>query len=115
MKLLSRTEEMILLAVHSLNDKAYGISIRSYLRNLTGKQFSIGAIYVPLERLEEKGLLTSIEGQPTAERGGRSKRFFRLSTKGLEALENVRELNEALWKGFSDSQPSSFANITVAN
>ena len=100
MKLISRTEEMILLAVHALEERAYGMAIREYLREVSGKRFSIGAIYVPLERLEEKRLLSSFEGPPTAERGGRSKRFYKLTADGFAALENLRELNEALWRAF---------------
>ena len=97
MKFVTRTEEMILLAVHALQPEAYGLAIGEYLRNLTGRRWSVGAIYVPLDRLEQHSLLTSHEGDPTPERGGRSKRFFALSPKGLEALAEVKHLNQALW------------------
>ena len=101
MKWLSRTEEMILLSVANLGEKAYGLAIRDYLNNLSQKRFSVGAIYVPLERLSERGLLSTREAEPTPERGGRSKRYYQLSEKGQQALEEVRALNVRLWEGYS--------------
>ena len=106
MKLISRTEEMILLSVYHLGKNAYGVAIRMHLKEITGKKYSVGAIYVPLERLEAKGLLHIEEGGPTAERGGRSKRFFHLSAQGRLALEKVRVLNQSLWKNYPDPQGS---------
>ncbi|MEX1248480.1 MAG: PadR family transcriptional regulator [Anaerolineales bacterium] len=96
MKVLSRTEEMILLAVHALAPNAYGLAIGQHLEKITGKHWSVGAIYIPLERLGKRGLLTSHEGEPTPERGGRSKRFYRLSPKGLEVLLEAKRTYEAL-------------------
>lgn len=97
MKLISRTEEMILLAVFALQPEAYGLAIGEYLRKLTGRRWSVGAIYVPLDRLERQSLLTSTAGDPTPERGGRSKRFYKLSPKGMDALAEVKRLSEAFW------------------
>lgn len=62
----------------------------------------MGAIYIPLERLEERGLLASHEGEPTPQRGGRSKRFFTLTSQGLKALNEARLLHEALWAAVPD-------------
>ena len=87
----------MLLAVYALQPEAYGLAIGEYLKNVTGKRWSVGAIYVPLDRLERRNLLTSIESAPTPERGGRSKRLYRLSPKGLEALAEVKQLNDAIW------------------
>lgn len=98
MKLISRTEEMILLAVYALQPGAYGLAIGEYLEKITGRHWSVGATYVPLDRLETQNLLTSHEGVPTPERGGRSKRLYRLNPKGLEALAEVRNLSNALWE-----------------
>lgn len=100
MKWLSRTEEMLLLAVYALGGDAYGLSIRDHLGAVSGKRFSVGAIYVPLERLEERGLLSSTESEPTRERGGRSKRLYRLTAKGADALAEVKRLNDAMWAGY---------------
>jgi len=111
MKLLSRTEEMILLSVFALKENAYGLAIREQLTKVSGKRFSVGAVYVPLERLEERGMLTSHEAEPTPERGGRSKRYFQLSTKGEEALEEIRLIHEAMWKGYAALEGSKYSAL----
>jgi DNA-binding PadR family transcriptional regulator len=100
--MISRTEEMLLLAVRQLEPDAYGLAVGRFLRESTGKGWSVGAIYIPLERLRKRGLLSSRESSPTRERGGRSKRFYRLTTKGLAALGEVRRMQQVLWEGFSD-------------
>lgn len=97
---LTRNEEMILLAVCQLGDKAYGISIRRHIESMLGKKFSVGAIYVPLERLMRRGLLSSYTGEPTPERGGRSKRYYRITTEGLRSLRETKELHDDMWAGF---------------
>ncbi len=99
MKILSRTEEMLLLAVYALSPVAYGLAIGKHLKKMTGKAWSVGAIYIPLDRMQQRGLLASYEGKPTPERGGRSKRFYKLSPKGLEALAEAKRLHDALWAG----------------
>jgi DNA-binding PadR family transcriptional regulator len=110
MKWLSRTEEMILLSVASLGEKAYGLAIRDQLNKLGRKRFSVGAVYVPLERLSDRGLLITREGDPTPERGGRSKRYYELSQKGEEALEEIRALNKILWSGYSSPKSNEASN-----
>ncbi|HEY7450655.1 MAG TPA: helix-turn-helix transcriptional regulator, partial [Vicinamibacterales bacterium] len=67
-----------MLALVRLNDHAYGVSVRQEIEKRTGRDVSIGAIYATLDRLEAKGYVTSRLGDPTPERGGRSKRFFRV-------------------------------------
>lgn len=99
MELLTRTEELILLAVYRLDDNAYGTTIREELGQMVDKSYSVGAVYVPLERLTEKGLLDTSTGAPTAQRGGRRKRFYHLTPQGKHALEAVRQLHQALWDG----------------
>ncbi|MGH2582608.1 MAG: PadR family transcriptional regulator [Anaerolineales bacterium] len=97
MRILSRTEEMLLLAVRALEPLAYGLSIGEFLKEHSGRAWSVGAIYIPLERLRKRGLLSALDGDPTPERGGRSKRFYRLTSKGLEALGEVKRLHDLLW------------------
>jgi DNA-binding PadR family transcriptional regulator len=96
-KYLSRPEEVILLVVMKLNDNAYGVSIREMVQELTGKYWSIGAVYVPLERLEKKGYVTSFSSEPLPERGGRRKRHFRITREGIEELEKIRRVNQVIW------------------
>lgn len=107
MKILSRTEEMLLLAVYALVPEAYGLAIGKHLKKMTGKVWSVGAIYIPLERMQQRGLLASYEGEPTPERGGRSKRFYKLSPKGLEALAEAKRLHDALWAGAPELRSTS--------
>ncbi len=102
MEIITKTEEMILLAVCKLGKDAYGVTIRKHLKQVTGKDFSIGGIYVPLDRLVRKGYLESWQGDPTPERGGMSKRFFRLTREGQRALADAKTMHEKLWAGITD-------------
>ncbi len=102
MKLLSRVEEIMLLSILKLQDNAYGVTIRKLIFEVTRKRWSIGAIYVPLERLEHKGFVESYTGEPTEMRGGRSKRMYRITREGLRALEEIKELNKTLWESYSE-------------
>ena len=102
MKLLSRSEEMVLLAVWKLQGDAYCVPIRSELMRITGRNWSFGSIYDPLERLERKKLLESSLTEPTRERGGRSKRVYRLTRDGKKALMELRRIQETLWQGTLD-------------
>ena len=98
MHLLSRTEEFIMLAVWRLQDNAYGITIRQHLQEVAGLDYSVGGIYVPLDRLAGRGYLSVRRGDPTPQRGGMSKRFYRLTAKGAAALHDVRRLHTVMWK-----------------
>jgi len=83
---LGSFEEIVLLAILCLTD-AYGATIRQKVEEALGKSVSIGAIYATLDRLERKGFVTSWQGEATAQRGGRSKRYFRVEGLGAQALE----------------------------
>lgn len=80
-------EQLILLALAHLGPDAYGVSIRREIASRTGRDVNIGAVYSTLDRLEAKGLTVSEIGEPTSERGGRAKRYFRLTGAGAAALE----------------------------
>lgn len=97
--MLTRAEEYILLSVSRLKDQAYSVEIRKDLQQVTGKFWSFGAVYMPLDRLEKRGLLDSYLADPIPERGGRSKRIYAPTKRGLEALEEIRKIHEAAWKG----------------
>jgi DNA-binding PadR family transcriptional regulator len=98
MNLLSRTEELILLAVCNLGENAYGVSIREHLKSTAGQKFSIGGIYVPLDRLVAKGLLKARQGDPTPQRGGMSKRYYTITAKGVRALNEAKRVHNVMWK-----------------
>jgi PadR family transcriptional regulator PadR len=98
MKYLSRPEELILLAIWKMKDEPYGVNIRCFVRELTGKYWSVGSIYVPLDRLENKGFLRSKLSHPTAERGGKSKRTYEITKEGLNELEKIQKIYQAVWE-----------------
>lgn len=101
MKLLSRAEEYVLLAVWRLKGNAYTLSILDQVSEVTGYRWQIGAIYVPLEKLRKKGYLRKTKGEPTSERGGRSKFLYDLTDRGKKALKEIKEVHEAAWAGVS--------------
>jgi DNA-binding PadR family transcriptional regulator len=92
-------EQMVLLGVLHLEDGAYAVTIRRELEHRSGKRVSRGALYTVLERLESKGYLTSHMGSPTPERGGRPKRFYRVTPTGLKALKSSKDTMVKLWRG----------------
>jgi len=85
-------EELVLLAVGALGDDAYGVTIKTILKEKTQKDPSIGALHSALYRLEEKGYLTATEGGATAERGGRRKKFYQITSSGKEILQETNAL-----------------------
>ncbi len=100
-ELLGTFEQVVLLAVIGLGDEAYG---RSVLRNVqTGLErdrgVAAGAVYATLDRMEAKGLLSSRLEDGTPARGGRARRFYRLSAGGIAALNDTRAALETMWKG----------------
>lgn len=99
MKLLTRSEEYILLAVWKLQGDAYSIPIQEKLNEITGKEWSLGGIYMPLERLEKRGQLMSVLSESTPERGGRHKRIYKLTPSGKKALREVYEVQQTIWAG----------------
>jgi len=98
MKLLTRSEELLLLAVWKLQKNSYGVTIRDELKKMTKKEWAFGALFVSLERLVQKNLLTSFLSDPTPERGGRSKRIYKLTKNGLRELKNIKALQESIWQ-----------------
>jgi PadR family transcriptional regulator PadR len=101
MKLLTRAEEMILLSILRLKENAYCVPIFDEIQRITQKKWTMGGIYIPLYRLEKKGYVESYLGQPTAARGGKSKRFYRLTPKGLKSLEAIKKIEKAMWEGLT--------------
>ncbi|MPY87349.1 MAG: PadR family transcriptional regulator [Luteitalea sp.] len=98
-KTLGQFELLLLLAVLRLGDRAYGVTIRRELAERTGRVVSAGAVYTALERLERRGLATSWLGEPTPERGGRSKRYYRVLPAGEEAVTRTQALLSGLAAG----------------
>jgi len=95
---LGEFEQMVLLTVARLEDQAYGIAIMEELHARTGMEAAVASVYAALDRLERRGLVASTVGEPTAERGGRAKRYFALVPAGAAALRRSRSALAALWE-----------------
>jgi DNA-binding PadR family transcriptional regulator len=96
---LGSLEQIVLLALVRLGSDAYGMTVRMEIEKRTGRSLSIGAIYATLARLETKGYVSSQTGEPTAERGGRAKRHFRVEAEGLSALRASQRAIENMSAG----------------
>src|SRR5256885_9889293 len=95
---LGEFEHVVLLAVLRLGDEAYAVPILDEIERCTGRSIARGSVYITLDRLETKGYLKSWLADPTAERGGRSKRDYALRPRGVEALRESRRALVALWR-----------------
>ena len=91
-KYLGEFEIVVLATLVRLGEDAYGMTIRREIEGRSGRSVTIGSIYATLRRLEAKGYVSTVLGEPTPERGGRAKRYFRLEAAGAEALIRSREL-----------------------
>ena len=98
MKTLTRQEEQILLAIYHLREDAYLVNIREKLKEMTGKYLDVGTINKPLKRLERDVYLNSYFGDPTPVRGGRAIKYYKLTNRAFEALEEVKSLHEKMWE-----------------
>lgn len=96
---LGEFEQAVLLAIAHLGDGAYGVSVRREIERRTRRTVAVGALYTALERLEQKGYVISSMSDPTPERGGRSRRYFRLRAAGAAALRQSRALLDRMWEG----------------
>lgn len=101
MKLLSRIEEIILLSIWRLGDEAYGIAIQEEVVKATGKRWLLGAIYGPLGRLHKNQYVTSVKGDPSPQRGGRAKVYYKMTKKGEDALAEIHRVNTVIWEGIT--------------
>ena len=97
MTILSRSEEIVLLAVWKLKDNAYGVTIRELVSKDTGREWTFGAVYKPLKQLAHKGFVDKCSSGPVAERGGRAKYLYTLTRDGEEALREIRRIHKSLW------------------
>ena len=94
---LGEFEEIVLLVTASLEEDAYGVTVTQEIERQTGRSVGFNTVHTTLQRLEEKGLISSKMGGATAERGGRRKRYFTITALGSRALRDVKEIREKLW------------------
>ncbi|HET9370322.1 MAG TPA: helix-turn-helix transcriptional regulator [Vicinamibacterales bacterium] len=95
---LGDIEHFVLVALLRLGGESYGVPILEEIAMRTGREVSRPAVYIALRRLETKGLLTSRLGEATAERGGRAKRYFRITKAGARQLEDARVAFTRMWR-----------------
>lgn len=104
---LGELEEIILLIVASLDDRAYGILIQEEVETQCDRKISISSVHNVLHRLEEKGFLMAAYSDPTPERGGKRKLIFTLTAAGKKAMEEARSLRDKLWNNISSFKLSN--------
>jgi DNA-binding PadR family transcriptional regulator len=101
-RFLTDFEFMIMLAVLRLRDDAYGVTIAREIEQTTGRGVTLAAVYLALERLQHQRLVASTLGEATPERGGRAKKYFRVTPDGLRAVRNTQRAFAALAKGIPE-------------
>src|SRR5215471_10386093 len=99
---LGNFELMLLLAILRLGEAAYGVTIAQELEEQTGREVVVASVYATLDRLQERGLVTSTLGDPTPERGGRAKRYFRITGAGIREIREARRSLMNMWKGLPE-------------
>lgn len=98
---LGEFEEVILLLVGIMDEEAYAFKLAEEFMSQTGRAASIGSVHSTLSRLETKGFLTSEMGDPSAIRGGRRKRIYKITAEGQRALQAAKDLRMSLWSQLS--------------
>ena len=106
---LGEFEEVVMLTVGVLFGNAYGVSIKKEIEERQGRNVSVGALQSALKRLEDKGYLTSYEGESTSERGGRPKRYFNITAQGKNAIEETRKMRNQLY----DAIPKPAVDVKI--
>jgi PadR family transcriptional regulator PadR len=101
---LGEFEQIVLLTILRLGNEAYGVPIRQEIITCTGRSSAPGALYTVLERLEGKGMVASRMGEATAERGGKPKRYFKVTKKGVATVTRAQRAYQRLLKGLSISE-----------
>ncbi len=101
MNILTRGEELVLLAVWRLQENAYCVPIRKHLKEVTNKNWSLGSVYEALDRLDKKKYLESYLSEPLKSRGGRSKRIYQHTKEGLQAMIEIKKVHDAVWEGIT--------------
>lgn len=101
---LGHFELMVLLAILRVGEEAYGVPIARELEESSGKNVLLGSVYAALDRLEGKGLVSSRVGDPTAERGGRAKKYFKVTAKGVREVRQSQRTLVKLWRGLPELQ-----------
>jgi DNA-binding PadR family transcriptional regulator len=103
---LGEFEELTLLAVRALGEPVYGVPVQQYVERAAGRAVSMGAIYATVTRLEAKGFLRSLRGEPTATRGGKRKKLYQATPAGLRVAQDTRRVRDRLWRAIEAGRRS---------
>ena len=95
-------EEIVLTSILRLKDNAYGVMIRQKVAEVTKKELIYGTLYNTLDQLVRKGFVTKSRGMPVSERGGRRKIYYRVTPRGIQALQEAQELQSKIWDGIRE-------------
>jgi|SRR5690348_6059933 PadR family transcriptional regulator PadR len=95
-------ELIVMLALMRLRENAYGVPICREIEEHGGREVVVGSVYAALERLEEKGFVSSALGEPTSERGGRAKKYFHVTSRGLREVRDTQRALMHLWDGLPE-------------
>jgi len=109
---LGEFEHIVVLALLRLVDRAYGVTVRQEIEFRTKRDVSIGAVYATLDRLETKGYVKSRRGDPTPERGGRAKRYFQVTAKGVSAVNRTQRALQTMTEGLDLVRSYSFRSYS---
>jgi len=99
MKILTRQEELIILTIYRMSGQASLIEVRDFLIENTKKTWQVSTCHAILDRMEKSGFLKSIVGEPSAKRGGRAVKYYKLTKLAMDALEEVQSINATMWQG----------------
>jgi PadR family transcriptional regulator PadR len=102
MKEISKAEEMVLLAVWRLGDRAYGVTIRKKILKDAGKDYTYGTLYGLLRQMDRKGYIQKAKAEPLPKKGGRSKSYYKITPSGIRALKEAIELHHRIWNNFDE-------------
>ena len=103
MHYLTRKDELIILSILRLGKKASLVNLRELLNTHTQKKWSIGNVFVSLERLENLGYINTRLGEPTAKRGGKAVKHYTVSNAGMQALKETKRMQDNMWEGLHDA------------
>jgi len=106
MHLLTKQEELLLLAIFRIQKDAYLVNIREHLKKHTGKEWAFGSIYITLEKLCRKGFVKNRIGAPTASQGGKAIKYYDLTELGIRILKENKHLHDEMWKEFAEYTPT---------
>lgn len=105
MDLLTKQEELFLLAIFRIGQDAYLVNIRAHLKEHAEKTWPFGSIYITLEKLVKKGFIQTRAGAPSSTQGGKARKYYDLTQAGIEALQRNKRIHDKMWKEFAEYIP----------